>query len=71
VKTKNSKNLKVKVLVDSECIHTGIDEQLVKEKRIQTKLINFSFEVFNTDETKKREMTKVMPLKIEINRHKE
>jgi len=49
VKTKNGKNLKVKILVDSGCTYTGIDEQLVKDKRIQTRLINFSFEVFNTD----------------------
>ena len=34
VKTKNGKKLKVKVLVDSKCIYTGIDEQLVKDKRI-------------------------------------
>jgi len=34
VKTKNGKNLKVKALVDSRCTHTGIDEQLVKDKRI-------------------------------------
>ena len=54
MKTKNGKNLKVKVLVDSGCIQTGIDEQLVKEKRIQTRPINFSFEVFNTDGTKHR-----------------
>ena len=33
--------------------------------------INFSFEVFNADRTKNREVTKVAPLKIEINRHKE
>jgi len=52
VKTKNGKNLKVKALVDSGCTHTGIDEQLVKEKRIQTKNIDFSFEVFNADEQK-------------------
>ena len=71
VKTKNSKNLKVKVLVNSGCTHTGIDEQLVKDKRIQTKKINFSFEVFNTDRTKNGEVTKVSPLEIEINRHKE
>jgi len=45
VKMKNGKKLKVKVLVDSGCIHTGINKQLVKDKRIQTKLINFSFEV--------------------------
>ena len=49
VKTKNSKNLKVKALVDSRCTYTGINKQLVKEKRIQTKKIDFSFKVFNTD----------------------
>ena len=35
------------------------------------KLINFSFEVFNVDGTKNGEVTKVVPLEIEINRHKE
>ena len=71
VKTKNGKNLKVKALVDSRCTHTGIDEQLVKDKRIQTKKIDFSFEVFNADGTKNGEVTKVVPLEVEINRHKE
>ena len=71
VKTKIGKNLKVKVLVDSRCTHTGIDKQLVKEKRIQTKKINFSFEVFNADRTKNREVTRVAPLEVEINGHKE
>ena len=71
VKTKNGKNLKVKALVDSRCTHTGIDKQLVKDKRIQTKAIDFSFEVFNADGTKNREVTKVAPLEIEINGHKE
>ena len=33
--------------------------------------INFSFEVFNTDGTKNREVTKIMSLKIEINEHKQ
>ena len=70
VKTKNGKNLKVKALVDSRCTHTGIDEQLVKDKRIQTKSIDFSFEVFNADGTRNGEVTKVAPLEIEINRHK-
>ena len=70
MKTKNSKNLKVKALVDSRCTHTGIDKQLVKERRIQTKPINFSFEVFNVNETKNREMTRVALLEIKINRHK-
>jgi len=71
IKTKNGKKLKVKALMDSGCTHTGIDEQLVKNKKIQTKPINFSFEVFNADGTKNREMTKVAPLEIEINGHKE
>jgi len=68
---KNSKNLKVKALVDSGCIHTGIDEQLVKNKRIQTKPINFSFEVFNADGTKNGEVTRVASLEIKVNSHKE
>jgi len=38
---------------------------------MQTKLINFSFEVFNADGMKNREMTKVASLEIEINRYKE
>jgi len=71
VKTKNGKRLKVKALVDSGCIHTEINEQLVKDKRIQTKPINFSFEVFNADRTKNGEVTRVAPLEIEINGHKE
>ena len=71
VKTKNGKNLKVKALLDSGCTHTGINEQLVKDKRIQTKVIDFSFKVFNADGTKNREVTKVAPLEIEINGHKE
>ena len=70
VKMKNRKNLKVKALVDSKCTHTGIDKQLVKDKRIQTKSIDFSFKVFNVDETKNGEVTKVAPLEIEINGHK-
>jgi len=71
VKTKNGKKLKVKVLVDSEYTHTGIDKQLVKDKRIQIRPINFSFEVFNADGTKNGEVTKVVSLEIKINRHKE
>ena len=58
-------------MVDSRCTHTEINKQLVKDKRIQTKPINFSFEVFNTDGTKNREVTRVASLEIEINGHKE
>jgi len=71
VKTKNGKNLKVKALVDSGYTHTGIDKQLVEDRRIQTKKIDFSFGVFNADGTKNGEVTKVAPLEVEINRHKE
>ena len=71
VKTKNGKKLKVKALVDSGCTHTGINKQLVKDKKIQTKPINFSFEVFNTDGTKNGKVTRVAYLEIEINSHKE
>jgi len=49
----------------------GISKQLVKEKRIQTRPINFSFEVFNVDGTKNREVTRMAPLEVEINGHKE
>ena len=71
IKMKNGKKLKVKALVNSGYIYTEIDEQLVKDKKIQTKPINFSFEVFNADGTKNREVTKVAPLEIKINGHKE
>ena len=71
VKTKNRKRLKVKALVDSGCTHTEINEQLVRDKIIQTRPINFSFEVFNVDRTKNGEVTRVAPLEIEINGHKE
>ena len=68
---KKGKNLKVKTLVDSGCTYTEIDKQLVKDKRIQTKLINFSFKVFNADRTKSGEITRVVPLEIKINIYKE
>jgi len=71
VKMKNRKNLKLKALVDSGCTYTEINKQLVKNKRIQTKPINFSFKVFNTDRTKNREMTKVVSLEIKVDGHKE
>ena len=57
--------------MDSGYTHLGIDEQLVKNKKIPTKLIDFSFEVFNTDGTKNGEVTKMAPLEIKINRYKE
>jgi len=69
IKTKNGKKLEVKALVNSGCTHTGIDEQLVKDKKIPTKPIDFSFKVFNTDGTKNGEVTKVVPLEIKIDRH--
>ena len=71
VKIENGKKLKVKALVDSGCTHIEIDEQLVKDKKIKTKPINFSFKVFNIDGMKNGEVTKVASLEIKINSHKE
>jgi len=71
IKTKNRKKLEVKALVDSGCTHIGIDEQLVKNKKIPTKPINFSFKVFNADGIKNGEVTKVAPLEIKIDRYTE
>jgi len=71
VKTKNSKHLKIKALVDLECTHMEIDKQLIKDKRIQTRLINFSFKVFNVDGTKNGKVTRITPLEVKINGHKE
>ena len=71
VKIKNGKKLEVKALVDSGCTYIGINKQLVKDRRIQMEPIDFTFEVFNADGTKNREVTKVVPLEIEINGHKE
>ena len=51
-------------------MHTRINKQLVKDKRMPTKLIDFSFEVFNANRTKNGEVTKVVFLEIKINRHK-
>ena len=71
MKTKNNKKFKVKTLVYSEYTHIGINKQLVKDKKIQTKPINFSFKVFNTDGIKNKEMIRVVPLEIKINSYKE
>ena len=70
IKTKNGKKLKVKALVDSGYTHTRIDKQLVKDKRIQIKPINFSIEVFNMDRTKNGEVTRVAPLEIKVNSYR-
>ena len=51
-------------------MHIGINKQLVKEERIKTKSVDFSFEVFNSDRNKNREVIRIAPLKIEINRYK-
>ena len=63
--------MKIQALIDSGCTHTRIDKQLVKDKRIQMKLINFSFKVYNADRTKNREVTKIALLEVEVNRYKE
>ena len=61
----------MKALVNSGCIYIRIDKQLVKNKRIKMKLVDFSFEVFNTNSIKNGEVARIVPLKVEINGHKE
>jgi len=48
----------------------GINKQLVKDKRIQTKPVDFSFKLFNADGTKNGKVTRMAPLEIEINGYK-
>ena len=57
--------------MNSKYTHTGIDEQLVKNKKIQTRPINFLFRVYNTNRTKNGDITKMTLLEVEINRYKE
>ena len=68
---KNRKKLWLQALVDSRYIHTGIDKQLVKTEKIKTKPADISFEVFNTDSTKNREVTWIALLEVKINGYKE
>ena len=51
-------------------MHTKIGKQLVKKERIKTKLVDFSFEVFNTNSTKNGEVTRIVPLEVKINKYK-
>jgi len=57
MKTLNEKELWLKVLVDSECTHIGIDKQLVKEEWIKTALLPRSFKIFNVNRTKNEKVT--------------
>jgi len=43
----------------------------VRKERIKTEPIDRSFEVFNTNRTKNREVMRFVPLKLEINRYTE
>ena len=70
VKIKNGKELWLKALVDSRCTHTGINEQLFKDERIKTKLVDIFFKVFNVYGTKNGKVTRIAPLEVKINGHK-
>jgi len=71
IKTKDRKELRLQTLVDFRCTYTGIDKQLVKEEKMRTESMDRSFEVFNINRMKNREVMQFAPLKVEINRHKE
>jgi len=49
----------------------GINEQLIKEERIKIEPMDRSFKVSNADGTKNGEVTRFVPLEVEINGHKE
>ena len=51
-------------------MYTGIDKQLVKKEKIKTKPTDISFKVFNIDSIKNKEVIRIIPLKVEINRYK-
>jgi len=73
IKTKNGKELQLQAFVDSRYTHIGINEQLVKEEKIKTKLADISFEIFNANDangTKNREVTRFALLEVEINGHR-
>ena len=69
IKIANKKKLQLKALVNSEYTHIRINKQLVKEEQIKTKLIDRSFEIFNTDRTKNKEVTRFVLLELEINKY--
>jgi len=56
IKISNRKKLWLQALVDSECTHTKINKQLVKEERIKTEPIDRLLKVFNVDGTKNGEV---------------
>ena len=55
IKISNGKELWLKALIDLEYTYTRINKQLVKEKKIKTKLMDRLFEDFNIGTTKNRE----------------
>ena len=56
--------------MNSGCIYTGIDKQLMKEEKIKTKSMGWLFEVFNADKTKNGKFTQYALLEVKINRYK-
>ena len=71
IKMKNGKKLWLQALVNSGCTYMKINKQLVKEEKIKIEPMEQSFEVFNANGTKNREVTWFALLEVKINRHKE
>jgi len=71
IKINNGKKLKVKALIDSEYIHTTITRDIVKEKKIPTKMLKKSFDVYNSDRSRNSEKTikEFVLLELNSNRH--
>ena len=60
IKTKTGKELRLQALVDSECTHTGIDKQLVKEERIKTEPLDRLFSKERKNENRKKNSRKYL-----------
>ena len=71
IKINNGRKLKVKALIDSEYIHTTITRDIVKEKKILTKMPKKSFDIYNSDRSKNSEKTikEFVLLELNSNRH--
>ena len=71
IQTKDRRKLKVKVLINSECMNTTIARITIEEKGILTKSLPKLFNMYNSDKSKNREKTirEFVSLEINLNEH--
>ena len=71
IQTKDRRKLKVKALINSECMNTTIARITIEEKGILTKSLPKLFNMYNSDKSKNREKTirEFVSLEINLNEH--